>query len=80
MIVVISGVAAVPSAADVLVIIVDEDARASPAIAALIAIVASACRRMVIVPARTPHNSLRLKFICAPLYYYSPFAPLAPLR
>ena len=72
MIVIISGVAAVPSATIVLVIIVDADARPPPAVAALIAIVASACRRMVIVPAGTPHNSLRLNLVCAPLYHYPP--------
>ena len=65
-------IAAAPANAAVLVIIVDEDARAAPAIAALIAIVACACRRMVIVPAGTPHNSLRLNLVCASLYHYPP--------
>ena len=63
-------IAVAPASADVLVIIVDADARPPPAIAALIAIVASTRRRMVIVPAGAPHNSLRLNLVCASLYHY----------
>lgn len=58
---IVSDVAAAPRAAIVLIIIVDADARPTPAIAALIAIIARACRRMVIMPTRTPHNSLPIK-------------------